>query len=165
MIDEILKNYPENSDLTIMNTFYQYPIFDNGRKICDDFLVLVYKNNETKKKEFKIINKPEYTYYKLKDKKDHVDYNRLFIERDKVDEISVPFTDLEKSIAKETGNIDFYKQNLANRAKSENRKLHTDPDIFFSDTNIEDHYRFKFSNMYTNNIEKINKSFLQVQKK
>lgn len=164
MIPELLKDYPEGSDLTIFNTFYQYPIFkESGGKLCDDFMVLVYKNNNTGKKEFKIIMKPDYTYYKLKNKNDSVDYSRLFIEREKVEPISVPFRDLEKSIAEQTDNIDFYKQNLVNRNKSENRKLHTNPDIFFSDANIEDHYRFKFSNLYTNEINKLNKGFFDIE--
>lgn len=164
MIPELLNVYPEGSDLTIFNTFYQFPIFgDNREKIYDDFIVLVYKDNNTDEKKFKIISKPDYTYYKLKNKEDSVDYSRLFIERDKVKPVTVPFRELEKSIAEQTDNMDFYKQNLANKNKSENRKLHTNPDIFFSDVNIEDHYRFKFSNIYTNNINKINKGFFDIE--
>ena len=82
MIPELLEQYPEGSDLTIMNTFYQFPIFEEGKKICDDFIVLVYKDNKTKEKGYRIISKPEYTYYKVKDEKDRLDYSRLFIERE-----------------------------------------------------------------------------------
>ena len=164
MIKELEHEYPEGSDLTIMNTYYNFPIYkEGGGKLCDDFICLVYKNNQTGKKEHKIIMKPEYTYYKLKEGEKEPDYNLLFIERDKVEEVTVPFTELEKSIAEQTGNMDFYKQNLANRNKGENRKLHTDPKIFFSDTNIEDHYRFKFSQLYTNNINKLYKGFFDIE--
>jgi DNA polymerase elongation subunit (family B) len=162
MIPELLKEYPEGSNLTIMNTFYQYPVFENNKKICDDFIILVYKDNDTGEKKKEIIMKPEYTYYKAK-KGINLDYNRLFIERDKVEPVTVPFRDLEKSIAENTGNEDFYKQNLVNKNRSENKKLHTDPNIFFSDTSIEDHYRFKFSQIYTNNIEKLNKGFFDIE--
>lgn len=163
MIPELLEKYPEGSDITIMNTYYNYPVYkEGGGKICDDFLVLVYKDNKTKKKDFNIIMKPKYTYYKLKEK-DNIDYNRLFIEKEKVEPISVPFIELEKSIAEQTNNIDFYKTNIRNKDKSSNRKLHTDPDIFFSDVNIEDHYRFKFANLYSNNIEKISKGFFDIE--
>lgn len=164
MIPELEAVYPEGSDLTIMNTYYNFPVYQEGKgKLCDDFICLVYKNNKTGKKEHKIIMKPEYTYYKLKNSNDHVDYSRLFIERDKVEPITVPFGELEKSIAQQTDNEDFYKTNIRNRDKANNRKLHTDPDIFFSDTNIEDHYRFKFANTYTNNINKIDKSFFDIE--
>ena len=42
MIAELEHEYPIGSDLTIMNTFYQYPVFQDGKKLSDDFLVLVY---------------------------------------------------------------------------------------------------------------------------
>ena len=67
MLPEIEARYPEGSDITIMNTYYQYPLYNEGKKINDDFIAIVYKNNETKKKEYKIIMKPNYSYYKLKD--------------------------------------------------------------------------------------------------
>ena len=163
MIPELLNKYPENSNITIMNTFYQFPRFENGKKASDDFIVLVYKNNETDKKDYVVINKPTYTYYKLKEKEVSVDYSRLFIERDKVEPITVPFTKLEEDIAKQTGNEEFYRYNLYNKNKNENKKLHTNPDIFFSDVNIEDHYRFKFAQTYVNDICKLNKSFFDIE--
>ena len=162
MLKELEVEYPEGSDLTIYNTYYNYPVYQEGKKICDDFIILVYKDNEKDQKRYKIIKKPDYTYYIAKNRGE-VDYSRLFIERDKVEEKTVPFTDLEKSIAEATGNMDFYKTNIANRNKSENRKLHTDPDIFFSDANIEDHYRFRFAQTYTNNITKLNKGFFDIE--
>ena len=63
MIPELLDRYPEGSDLTIMNTYYNYPVYIDGKKACDDFLCLVYKNNVTGNKDYKIIYKPNYTYY------------------------------------------------------------------------------------------------------
>ena len=162
LLKELEVEYPEGSDLTIYNTYYNYPVYQEGKKICDDFIILVYKDNENNQKKYKIIKKPDYIYYIAKNRGE-VDYSRLFIERDKVIEKTVPFTDLEKSIAEVTGNMDFYKTNIANRNKSENRKLHTDPDIFFSDANIEDHYRFRFAQTYTNNITKLNKGFFDIE--
>ena len=163
MIPELLNEFPEGSDLTIMNTYYNFPVYQEDKgKVCDDFICLVYKDNRTGQKGYKIITQPEYTYYKAKEGL-NLDYNRLFIERDKVEPITVKFKDLEKSIAEQTNNIEFYKQNVVNRDKSSNRKLHTEPSIFFSDSNIEDHYRFKFAQLYTNNIEKIHKGFFDIE--
>lgn len=163
MIPELENRYPEGSDITIMNTFYQYPIFEEGRKQMDDFIVLVYKDNNTGKKAAKIIMKPEYTYYQVKEGINIPNYNKLFIEREKVEPISVPFTELERSIAERTDNVDFYKNNLMSHNKAENKRLHYQPDIFFSDTNIEDHYRFKFAQTYTNDIRKISKGFFDIE--
>lgn len=163
MIPELEGLYPEGSDLTIMNTHYNYPVFIDGKKVCDDFICLVYKNNKTGEKDFKIISKPNYTYYVVKNEEDKLDYSRLFIERDKVEPVTVPFRDIERNIADQTGNLDAYKQNLANRDKDKNRRLHAHPDIFFSDANIEDHYRFKFAQTYTNDIKKISKGFFDIE--
>ena len=163
MLPELEKQYPEGSDLTIMNTFYQYPKFEDGKKVEDDYIALVYKDNVTGKKKYKIIKKPEYTFYTLKNKADRVNYNRMFIERDKVTPVTVPYLEVEKEIAKLTGNEEFYATNIKNRNKALNNQLHTNPDIFYSDANIEDHYRFKFANTYGNEIKKIKKGFFDIE--
>ncbi len=162
MIPELEKQYPMGSDLTIMNTYYSYPIYDNGKKF-PDYMFLVFKDNNTGEKKYKIITEPSYTYYKIKEGFDVPRYNQLFISKDKVEAYNVPFNSLEKDIAIQTGNLDLYKQNLANKNKAGNRILHTSPDIFFSDVNIEDHYRFKFANTYTNEINKIYKGFFDIE--
>ena len=163
MLPELEKQYPEGSDLTIMNTFYQYPKFEDGKKVEDDYIALIYKDNVTGKKKYKIIKKPEYTFYVLKNEADRVNYNRMFIERDKVTPVTVPYLEVEKEIAKLTGNEEFYATNIKNRNKALNNQLHTNPDIFYSDANIEDHYRFKFANTYGNEIKKIKKGFFDIE--
>mgnify|MGYP003292728986 FL=1 len=164
MIPELEKLYPEGSDITIINTYYDYPRYSDGHKESDGYIFLVYKDNNTGKKGYKIISDPNYTFYILKNpEKDHVYYNRLFIEKDKVEPITVPYRELEKAIAEKTGNMDFYKQNINNRDKASNKELHSLPDIFFSDVNIEDHFRFKFANTYTNDIRKISKGFFDIE--
>ena len=100
---------------------------DCSGSLCDEFLVVVYKDNKTGKKDKVIIKDPEYTYYVAKPNV-NLDYNRLFIERNKVDEVTVPFKQLEKSIAEHSGNEEFYKANI--RDRSERRKLHTARNIF-----------------------------------
>ena len=163
MIPEIEAIYPEGSDLTIINTFYQYPKIEDKKKIEDDYIAIVYKDNVTQKKHHEIIYKPEYTYYMLKDTEKIPDYNKLFIPRDKVYPISVPFTKLERDIAERTGEMDFYRNNIINGDKKNNKKLHTERNVFFSDATIEDHYRFKFANTYTNDITKLYKGFFDIE--
>ena len=163
MIRELEVKYPEGSDLTLLNTFYQFPIYEDGKKKSDDFIVLVYKDNSTGEKHHEIIFRPTYTYYLLNDDQEIPNYNKLFIEREKVHPIEVKFTDLEKSIAYETDNEEFFKQNIYSQNKQENKKLHTLPQVFFSDTNIEDHYRFKFGMTYKNDVIKLNKGFFDIE--
>ena len=88
MIPELLSEYPMGSDLTILNTFYQYPTYEDGKKKNDDFLIIVYQDNKTGIKNYKVIKTPTYTYYKVKPGNE-VNYCRLFIEKDKVEAIIV----------------------------------------------------------------------------
>ena len=163
MLKELEWEYPEGSDLTLLNTFYNYPIYEDGKKVSDDFIILVFKDNTTGEKHHIIIKKPTYTYYIMNDDEEIPNYNKLFIERDKVHPVETRFTDLEKSIAEHTNNIEFYKQNIYTKNKRDNKKLHTLPQVFFSDTNIEDHYRFKFAMTYKNDVIKLNKGFFDIE--
>lgn len=165
MLYALEKEYPPGSDLTILNTYYQYPKYDpeTHKKISDDFIILVFKDNTTGITHHKTIYNPEYTYYKLNDDVPQTDYPLLFIEKEKVHPISVPYMKLEESIAKETGNEEFYKQNIMNRNKAENKKLHTCTNIFFSDVNIEAHYRFRFDQLYKNEPINLTKGFLDIE--
>ena len=165
MIEELESFYPEGSDITIMNTYYNYPVYSDNKKVTDDFIALVFKDNVTDQKKFQIIKKPNYIFYKLKDGEVPTDYNKLFIEREKVEPVTVPFIELDKRIAEIEGEeaVAFYKTNIANRDKNSNRKLHANPMIFFSDSNIEDHYRFRFANTYSNEIGPLHKSFFDIE--
>ena len=165
MLYAMEKDFPKGSDLTIMNTYYQYPKFDpeTHKKISDDFMILVFRDNKTGRTYHKVIYKPDYIYYKLNDDIQPTDYPLLFIEKEKVHPISVPYIDLEASIAKETGNEEFYKTNLYNHNRQENKKLHMCTNIFFSDVNIESHYRFRFDQLYTNEPVTLSKGYLDIE--
>ena len=163
MMPELEQQFPEGSDITIMNTYYSYPEYNDGKKICDDFIDIIFKDNTTGLKHHKTITSPTYTFYKMKDENEVPNYNQLFIPREKVEAVTVPFNNLELEIAKLTGQEEFYRTNLKNRNKRENSKLHTITSIFFSDVAIEDHYRFKFANTYTNDIRKIYKGFFDIE--
>lgn len=162
MIPELLQRYPIGSDITIMNTYYQRPIWEDGKKICDDFIILVFKENDTGIKRRAILKKPKYTYYMSKPGK-ALDYCQLYVSKEDVDEVNVPFVDLVKDIAERTDNKEFWKTNIQTKNKEKNEELHKQPNVFFSDVNIEDHYRFKFAMNYTNNITKLYKGFFDIE--
>ena len=154
MLKKLLEAVPAGSDITIMNAMYNYSKKDeNTGKWMDDYISLVYKDNATNTKKHMIIPQPKYTFYKLKDGID-ASYNRLFIEADKVEPISVPFSKLPREIAKATGNEAFYNDVINSGDKSALYKLHLDPRLFCSDRDVADHYRFEFGKAYTNNIIK-----------
>jgi len=157
-----LNKYPEGYDLTILNTIYQYPKKLENNKYDDGSITLIYKDNITKEKHFDLIKNPQYVFYMAKNDVP-IDYNLLFIEKDKVNKYKVPYKELEKNLAELSNNEDFYKNNIKNGCRKQNKLLHTYNRFFLSDSNIEDHYRFRFDNKFTNNINPISKSFLDIE--
>ena len=155
-----LKARQPGDPITIMNTLF-YRRQDSDGKFREH-LMLVYKDTETGLKYKEELVDPDYIYYKAKDDK-RVNYPRLFIERENVETITVPYKDLEKDIAKRVGLMEYFYENIRNGNRNENRKLHTHPDLFSSDVNIEDHYRFRFNNTYKNETCKITKSYLDIE--
>ena len=157
----MLDRFKPGSDLSIMNCHYQYSIKDAEGNRTPDYLAIIYKNNETGKKDHEIIQNPEFTFYVMKG--DAPDYNQLFIERDKVEPVTCKYSQLKKKIAEITGNLDFYNNNISTGNSSDNEKLHTIPSIFASDVNIEDYYRKEFGKKFTNNITRLTKSFYDIE--
>lgn len=159
----LLRDYPKGSDLTLINTVYTYPKKDHNGKYDKGYMTIVYRDNVTKEIKKEEIEDPDYEYYILKQDQPVKDYNELFIEKDKVDKVSVPYRELEKDIATKIGAQEFYYENIRLGNRYANKQLHTDTRLFNSDMNIEDHYRFRFSKEYTNNIFSPTKAFFDIE--
>jgi len=154
---------PQGSDLTIMNTMYIYPRRDQQTgKYSKPVLEMVYKDNRTGQKKLAEIENPDYEFYITNDNV-NVEYNQLFIPKDQIHKVNCKYGELEKTIAELTGNLEFFYDNLKNKNGRANKFLHTHPKVFMSDTNIEDHYRFRFSNLYQNNIIPVTKSYFDIE--
>ena len=165
-IGPLIPDYPFGSDITMVNTMYKYPAKDpETGKYDDGSIAIVFRDNATGELKHHVIKNPPYVYYYSDDidPNDRAEYNRLFIEREKVNQVVVPYKDLEHNIAELTGNLDFYKENLRNGDRYSNRLLHTLPNIFNSDMNINNHIRALFDQMYTNNSIPITKSFFDIE--
>ena len=162
MLEKLFKKVPIGSDITIMNTQYQYKKRDDDGKYQPDYLAITYKDNETQKKDHIIIKNPKYKYFILKPGVD-CSYNRLFVEKDKVDEVEVPYNNLEKDIAERLNREADYYDALGMHDRNAIKQLHMDPRILNSDQSIEDHYRFEFSKYYKNSITKLHKSFFDIE--
>ena len=156
----MLKNFKEGSNITLLNTLRFNKADDNGK--FAEYITLIYKDRDTGLKYQETIKDPDYEYYVV-DPDRRVDYNRLFIEKENAHKIVVKHKDLEKDIAKRINASDFYYENIKNGNRRENQKLHLHPDIFMSDMNIEDHYKFRFSNLYNNTPCTITKSFFDIE--
>ena len=163
----MIKGYPKGSNITVINTSYQYPKRienDKGEKVkySDDIMTILYKDLDTGEKKIEEIHKPHYTFFKSKDDV-YIDHNMLFIDKNDVTEISVPYSNLLKRIAKETNNTEFFYNNIKNGNRRDNEELHTIPTIFNSDMHIEDAYRFYFDLKYRNESFKPTKAYLDIE--
>ena len=153
-------HYKPGSNITIMNTLSAN--FTDDKQKFHESLILVYKDCDSGIKYKEELVDPDYTFY-VADPKYRTGHNRLFIEKDKVTPITVYHRDVEKEIAKITGNKQFFYDNVSSGNKKENQRLHAHPDVFRSDINIEDYYRFVFDKTYKNEPCKVTKSFLDIE--
>lgn len=159
----IITGYSEGANLTIMNTINHRGHFDENNKWVGAKIDLIYKDLDTGKKGVEQIDTPMYEYYLLNDSEYHVDYNRDFIERDFVHPVICEHQQLKFDIASKTGLLEWYKNNKATGNGSLNNKVHYHPDVFMSDMNISDHYRFQFDQNYKNEVCPITKMYFDIE--
>ena len=157
----MIKGRNPGSNITLMNNMFIQRIDPTDGKF-HQYMTLVYKDLDSGIKHVEEIEDPDYEYYMIHPDK-RVDYNRLFVSKDEVDRIVVPYGSLEKDIALRLGLKDFYYENIRNGNRGENRKLHTHPDLFNSDMNIEDHYKFRFDKLYRNETCQVTKAFFDIE--
>ena len=156
----ILNSHKPGANITIMNTLSS--TFKDEKEKYHEGLILVYKDCDTGMKYKEEIIDPDYTFYVAKPDQ-RVSYNRFFIEKDKVEPVTVMHRNIEKEIANMTGNKKFFSENVTSGNRRENQRLHAHPDIFRSDMNIEDYYRFEFDKTFKNEPCQITKSFLDIE--
>lgn len=157
----LLTEYPQGSNLTIMNTIYHYPVKNEQTgKYKKDYMTIVYKDNDTGKKKHKIIYRPDYTFYALKE---DPGYNLFFEHIDKLEPVTCKYTDVTKKIAEITNNLDFFYDNIRNNNRMANKRLHTVNTILGSDIDIEDYYRLLFDLQYKNEPCPITKSYFDIE--
>lgn len=159
----MINGYAEGSNITILDTIYRYPHrTTNGDGYEDDFISILYKDNDTGRKSHQVIYKPDYEYYKLKDNI-QLDHNLLFIEKDKVIKRTVEYSSLLKDIAEQTNNTEFFYNNIRNGNRAANKRLLTSYNIFNADMKIDDHYRARFDKLYKNEPCPISKAYFDIE--
>ena len=166
----LIEGYPEGSNISIIDTIYvksqKKEVMDDNGYLRDawtrDYLIIVYRDNDTQIKKHQIIVEPEYTYY-ISNDDDIKSYPRYFVEKDKVHPVTTKYKDLEKSIFTNLGLKEEYNMLRANSDFKSIKDIHKDPRVFMSDMNIEDYYRFVFSLQYPNNNFKIHKAFFDIE--
>ena len=157
----LIPGYEKDANLTILNTIYHYPQKNpETGKYKKDHILLVYKNLDTGVKSHKFIYRPEYTFYKTKKP---MDYNLFFAHENEVDPVTCPYTDIEKTIAQVTNNMDFFYGNIEADNRKGNKQLHTLNNILGSDIDIEDYYRHVFDREYKNDPCSITKAYFDIE--
>lgn len=157
----MIKGRNPGDNITVMNTMMIQGT-DPSDGQYKQSMTIVYKDLDSGIKYVEEIENPDYEYYMINPNK-RVNYNRLFVPKEDVEKITVPYNELEKSIATDLNMKTYYFDNIRNGNRRENKKLHLHPDIFNSDMNIEDHYRFRFDKLYKNEPCSITKSFFDIE--
>lgn len=152
----LIPGFDEGADITILNTFYSRPYKD----ISDDYICLVFKDNERGGKFHYVINKPSYEYYV---EPTDPGYRKFFEERKKLKKVSTRYRYLNKSIAKELGLEEEYKDNIRTKNFSQNRLMFGNNRLYGADISINNFYRMAFSRTYQNRVVPISKAFLDIE--
>ena len=155
-----LKSHKPGDDITIMNTFVKK--YYNAENRYEECLTIVYKDNRTGIKYKEEIVNPTYEFYTIKPER-RVSYNRTFVPIDWCEVHHTPRISLDRAVCDALGRKDWYKECIRNGDRQSIKKIHKDPDVFMSDNNIEDHYRFWFAQTYKNDICAITKSFFDIE--
>lgn len=143
-----ITRFPKGSNITLLNTYYKRFRDESDGKF-KDLMVLVYKDLDTGLKYKEEILQPEMEYYTaLPDKR--TSYNRLFIPETDAEKHTCTKLGLEKDICKSLGLSNWYNECMNAQDRESVRQIHTHPDVFGSDINIEDFYRQQFALNYVN---------------
>ena len=92
----ILNSHKPGANITIMNTLSVN--FKDENDKYHEGLILVYKDCDTGMKYKSELLDPDYTFYVVKPDQ-RVSYNRFFIDKDKVEPVTVMHRNIEKEIA------------------------------------------------------------------
>ena len=144
-----IRGYNDGDNITLLNVIYHKPQKQESGKYTTGSIDIIFKDLNTNEKKIQHIENPEYTYY-MTNEGVPVDYNKLFISKNDVHPLTCKYTDIKKSIAENTNNLDYFYDNLRTGNYKLNDKLFTIPSVFNADMNIEDYYRWLFDRTYKN---------------
>ena len=157
-----MSQFKPGDNISILNTSYTRPSKDENGKKIKDYITLVYKDLDTGTKYHKTIYEPKFDYYVIKP--DFIKpYPQFFIEKDKVEKVSVKYSDLNLDIAKRIGCEDQFFENIRNGQAYMNKMVHFNPMVMSSDIGIEAFYRMEFDKTYRNEVFTPTKGYLDIE--
>jgi len=104
-----------------------------------DVLIKVLKDEETGEKIVETIEDPDFTYY-VTDDEYLLDNQVNYIEKEKVREVTTPYSNIVKSVAYETEQEDFFWKCIKNKKFSQAKAVFLEPNVHGSDIDLEDYY-------------------------
>lgn len=161
----MIKGYPDGSDITIMDAIYHKPSKNSDGKWDSSRMDIVFRDNKTRLKHRQTIVDPKIEFYMANDDV-YIDPLEFppYLPKDKVHPIRCKYTQLKKTIAELTGQLDLYYDNIKNGMSKNNDRLHVNNRLYRSDIQIEDYYRYEFAKRYTNNIDiPLKKAYLDIE--
>ena len=157
-----MSQFKPGDNISILNTSYTRPSKDENGKKIKDYITLVYKDLDTDTKYHKTIYEPKFDYYVIKP--DFIKpYPQFFIEKDKVEKVSVKYSELNLDIAKRIGCEDQFFENIRNGQAYMNKMVHFNPMVMSSDIGIEAFYRMEFDKTYRNEVFTPTKGYLDIE--
>lgn len=159
----MLSNYSKGDNLTILNTIYHAPKKNpQTNKYSSGSIDLIYKDNVTGEKKLEQIENPDYEYF-MANEDVQIDHNLTHIETNLVHPIQCKYNEVKKSIAENTGNTEFFYDNIRNGNYRANDDLFTHNRVFRADMNVSDYYRYKFDSLYHNQPYALNNAYLDIE--
>lgn len=127
-------------------------------------LVIVYRDENTNEKKFHLIESPNMTFYVANEGVD-IPHHLDFIEKDKVEPVSVKYSDIGLELAKIAGEeyVRDYFNTLKKSSYWAKKKFHKLPFIFNSDMEINDYYKMKFLTTFKSEKKRISKSYFDIE--
>ena len=117
-----IRGYQNGANITLLNVIYHKAIRGENGKYGKDSIDIVFKDMDTMEKKVQHIEQPEYTYWMINEGV-LVNDNELCIEKDKVHPVKCKYSEIKKSIAENTNNLEFFYDNIRNGNYRENDRL------------------------------------------
>lgn len=163
MYEFVVGGYLPGSNLTIMNAIYRPSMkIEDSNKRTPDYLLIIYRDNNTGEKKFEVIKEPDYTWFLAK-KDVPLGPHTHFLEKDQVIPITCKYKDLIPSIAQNVGLIDLYKTNIQNGQYTSNKLFFLHPRVFSADLPMKNYVRSRFAETYLNPVIPISKLYFDTE--
>lgn len=166
-MDSLFEGYPIGSNLTILNTIYHKPTKDPMTEKWDTGSIsIVARDLDTGKKVIANIEDPLFEYQVVKPEYYSYlgDYYRSTYPIEWLVTRTCPYRNVAKDVATYLNRKSEYYDDLKYRDwRSRVLKYHTDSRVVRSLVNISDFYRYKFDQMYQNNLYPLRKGYFDIE--